>query len=88
MAEKFIQTDTFTAFVTKNKPDCEKGGEHVWDGDTRYTFHNSDKVMNKVEFELMNKDEQNKLNVAGGEVTCSKCGIGYTDYDNPLYSEI
>lgn len=78
----------FSAFITKNKPSCEKGGEHIWDGEEILTFHNDDRTLKRSEVNALPKDEQESLNMASGEVSCSKCGMGYMSYDNPYYSEI
>lgn len=78
----------FSAFLTKNKPDCEKGGEHQWDGEEILTFHNDERVLKRSQLDALPEKEQRKLNPASGEVSCSKCGMGYMSYDNPYYSEI
>ncbi len=93
MAEKFITGERdgkiFSAFVTSSdKPSCSKGGEHEWDGDEILTFHNDERIMKRSEFTALPKPEQEKLSLASGECSCSKCGIGYMSYDNPYYSEI
>ncbi len=92
MAEKFITGEhdghRFSAFVTSNKPSCEKGGEHQWDGETLYTFHNDERILKDSEFRELSQSESDKLSISSGETSCSKCGIGYMSYDNPYYSEI
>ena len=77
-----------TAIVTTNKPECPKGGEHKWDGDEILTFYNDDRVLTRSEVEALPKEEQEKLNPQSGQVSCSKCGMGYMQFDNPYYSEI
>ncbi len=92
MAEKFITGEIdgkrFSAFATLNKPPCEKGGEHEWNGEEIKTFYNDERVLKQSEFDALPETEKQKLNQASGECSCSKCGIGYTNFDNPYYSEI
>ncbi len=92
MAEKFITGEhdghKFSAFITSNKPACPKGGEHEWNGEALYTFHNDDRILKESEIKSMPTEEQEKLNTASCEVSCSKCGMGAMTYDNPYYSEI
>lgn len=92
MAEKFITGkiggETFSAFVTSNKPPCPNGGEHQWDGEEIMTFYNDERVLKLSEFKALTKIEQERLNQRSGEVSCSKCGMGAMTYDNPNYSEI
>lgn len=90
MAEKFItgqiDGEKFSAFVLYNKPPCEKG-EHKWDGEEILTFHNDDRVLRQSEVEALPKSEQDKLSISSGQVSCSNCGMGYMEYDNPYLSE-
>lgn len=92
MSEKFIVGEIdgnhFSAFITTNKNPCENDSEHRWDGDELITFHNDDRILTRSEFDSLSEKEQEELNPASGEVSCSKCGIGYLSYDNPCYSEI
>lgn len=88
--EKFItgkiDGEKFSAFVTSNKPNCNNNKEHEWNGEELFTFHNDPRTLKKSEFEALPEKERNELSIAGGEVSCSICGIGYMSYDNPLYS--
>ncbi len=87
--EKFIkgtiEGKPFSAFITSNKPPCPKGGEHEWDGEELMTFHNDDRFLKFSEFKLLSKEEQEMLNQESGQSSCSKCGIGSMQYDNPHY---
>lgn len=83
-----INGEKFSAFMTVHKPPCGKDGEHIWDGEEIMTFHNDERVLKRSEFDKLPESEQDNLNIASGEVSCSKCGIGYMSYDNPYYSEI
>jgi hypothetical protein len=89
--EKFITGEIdgtrYSAFVTSNKPPCENGGEHQWDGEEIMSFHNDDRILKRSEFAALPKAEQEKLNIQSGQVSCSKCGIGAMEWDNPYYSE-
>lgn len=92
MAEQFIVGEhkdgtKFSAFVTSNKPACNDGGEHKWDGEEIMTFHNDKRIMKRNEFDLLPKVERDNLNQESGQCSCSKCGIGYMSYDNPFYSD-
>jgi hypothetical protein len=92
MLEKLIVNEAdgnkFSAFITTNKPDCQSGGEHQWDGDEILRFHNDDRVLTRTQLDALPEIEKERLNPASGECSCSKCGIGYMSYDNPFFSEI
>lgn len=70
---------------TSNKPKCKDGGDHKWEG-SKMTFYNSDQVMTQQDFESLDEATKEDLNPCMCEVSCTKCGIGYTEYDNPFYS--
>lgn len=55
---------------------------HVWDGETLITFSNN--FEQKKESEC--SEEEMKM-ATGGEVSCSKCGIGYCSVVNPFLIE-
>ncbi len=90
--EKFITAEIdgkrISSFVTSNKPSCKNNEEHQWDGEEIMTFHNDERILKRSEFQALSDKEQDKLNVASGEGSCSKCGMGYMSYDNPYYSEV
>ena len=90
--EKFIQLpDGATAFIT-GCPD-DSGCDHKWNGEGRVSFGNSEITMTETEYHYMffkmtteeweawHKDKGSIMS----EVTCSKCGMPYTVYDNPYY---
>lgn len=90
--EKFIQLPNgATAFIT-GCPD-DSGCEHQWDGDGLVSFGNSLETytekqyweihdsMTQEQWEAFHKDKGSVM----GEVTCSKCGMPYTTFDNPHY---
>lgn len=83
-----IDGKRFSAFMSIYKPSCQNGEEHIWDGEEIMTFHNDERVLKRSEFGKLPESEQDNLNIASGEVSCSKCGIGYMSYDNPYYSKI
>lgn len=87
MTEKLIIGENFSAILTKNKEQCKNAEDHIWDDETLFTFHNDERALRQSDINKLQKDEQEALNIASGEVTCSVCGIGYTDYDNPMYHE-
>lgn len=83
-----IDGKRFSAFMSIHKPSCHNGEDHKWDGEEIMTFHNDERVLKRGEFDKLSDSEQDFLSIASGEVSCSKCGIGAMEYENPSYSEI
>ena len=60
---------------------------HDWNGDEIMTFHNDERILFRAEFDSLSESERILLNPASGEVSCSKCRIGYTICFNPYLLE-
>jgi len=90
--EKLIQLPGgSSAYITGCKDDS--GCEHQWDGEGLITFGNGEtfkeseykKILESFKTEQEANDWHKGKGMTTGECTCSKCGVAYTEINNPYY---
>lgn len=68
-----------------NDSSCRAGGEHQWFGEgvVYYQEDGKPKEMSQRKYNLLSDKMKKDLQLTGGECTCNKCGIKYSQAFNP-----